>query len=158
MRPTAIVRAAWVLVFAALPLSGCKAKESAATGAAKSARSELAKSWRFEQGGWIFVHLQGSPTDVGFQHGSLLAPEIADAFETVKLTATHSTKKPWEFFREASHSMLWPKMDAEYQAEIRGIVERELKRIGFGSVTIDPKGFRSGSLNEGIVSPAMGRE
>ena len=45
------------------------------------------------------------------------------------------------------------------EPEIRGIVERELKRIGFGSVTIDPKGFRSGSLNEGIVSPpAIGRE
>ena len=45
------------------------------------------------------------------------------------------------------------------EPEIRGIVERELKRIGFGSVTIDPKGFRSGSLNEGIVSPpATGRE
>jgi uncharacterized protein len=45
------------------------------------------------------------------------------------------------------------------EPEIRDIVERELKRIGFGSVTIDPKGFRSGSLNEGIVSPhATGRE
>ncbi|HTR63705.1 MAG TPA: ATP-dependent sacrificial sulfur transferase LarE [Candidatus Binataceae bacterium] len=45
------------------------------------------------------------------------------------------------------------------EPETRGIVERELKRIGFGSVTIDPKGFRSGSLNEGIVSsPATERE
>jgi PP-loop superfamily ATP-utilizing enzyme len=45
------------------------------------------------------------------------------------------------------------------EPETRGIVERELKRIGFGSVTIDPKGFRSGSLNEGIVTPpAIGRE
>ena len=124
MRPVAIARVVGVLAFAAVVNFGCKTKEPAATGAAaKPANPNLAKSWRFEQGGWIFVHLQGSPTDVGFQHGSLLAPEIADAFETVKLTATHSTKKPWEFFREASHSMLWPKMDAEYQAEIRGIVD-----------------------------------
>ena len=31
-------------------------------------------------GGWIYVHLEGSPHDIGFQHGYLLAPEIADAF------------------------------------------------------------------------------
>jgi pyridinium-3,5-biscarboxylic acid mononucleotide sulfurtransferase len=41
-----------------------------------------------------------------------------------------------------------------FEPEIRDIVERELKRIGFRFVTIDLKGFRSGSLNEGIVTPA----
>ena len=35
------------------------------------------------QNGWIYVHLEGSPFDVGFQHGYLLAPEIQDA-EKVK--------------------------------------------------------------------------
>ncbi len=37
------------------------------------------------------------------------------------------------------------------EAEMRERVDRELKRIGFRFVTIDLKGFRSGSLNEGIV-------
>jgi uncharacterized protein len=51
------------------------------------------------------------------------------------------------------------KLPQMMEPEVRDVVERELKRIGFGSVTIDPKGFRSGSLNEGIVSPpATGRE
>jgi pyridinium-3,5-biscarboxylic acid mononucleotide sulfurtransferase len=40
-----------------------------------------------------------------------------------------------------------------FEPEIRDTVERELKRIGFRFVTIDLKGFRSGSLNEGIVTP-----
>lgn len=35
--------------------------------------------------------------------------------------------------------------------EIRETVECELKRIGFRFVTVDLKGFRSGSLNEGIT-------
>ena len=83
----------------------------------------LARAWRFEQNGWIFVHLEGSPSTIGFQHGSLLAAEIADAFEAVKLSATHSTQKTWPFFRDAAREMLWPKMDSEYQEEIRGIVE-----------------------------------
>ena len=38
-------------------------------------------------------------------------------------------------------------------AELRDTVDRELKRIGFRFVTIDLKGFRSGSLNEGIAPP-----
>jgi uncharacterized protein len=41
-----------------------------------------------------------------------------------------------------------------FEPEIRDTVERELKRIGFRFVTIDLRGFRSGSLNEGIVTPA----
>jgi len=36
--------------------------------------------------------------------------------------------------------------------ELRETVDRELKRIGFRFVTVDLKGFRSGSLNEGIVA------
>ncbi|MGH8335346.1 MAG: ATP-dependent sacrificial sulfur transferase LarE, partial [Gammaproteobacteria bacterium] len=39
--------------------------------------------------------------------------------------------------------------------EIRETIDRQLKRIGFRFVTVDLKGFRSGSLNEGIaVAPA----
>jgi pyridinium-3,5-biscarboxylic acid mononucleotide sulfurtransferase len=34
--------------------------------------------------------------------------------------------------------------------EIRERIDRELKQVGFQSVTIDPRGFRSGSLNEGL--------
>jgi pyridinium-3,5-biscarboxylic acid mononucleotide sulfurtransferase len=37
--------------------------------------------------------------------------------------------------------------------EIREPLERELKKLGFRFVTIDLKGFRSGSLNEGIAAP-----
>lgn len=40
------------------------------------------------------------------------------------------------------------------ETEVRERVDRELKRIGFRFVTIDLKGFRSGSLNEGIAASA----
>jgi hypothetical protein len=83
----------------------------------------LAKAYRFERGGWIYVHLEGMPHDVGYQHGFLLAPEIADAFASVSLNMTHSTQRDWEFFRRAAREMLWPKIDPEYQAELDGIVE-----------------------------------
>jgi hypothetical protein len=83
----------------------------------------LAGSYRFQKNGWIYVHLQGSPDDIGFQHGYLLAPEIAGAFQAVRLETVHSTGHAWEFFRQAARQMLWPKIDPEYQAELKGIVE-----------------------------------
>jgi uncharacterized protein len=42
------------------------------------------------------------------------------------------------------------------QPDIRATLERELSKLGFRFVTVDLKGFRSGSLNEGIAArPAL---
>src|SRR5229473_4372464 len=83
----------------------------------------LQKAYRFQQGGWTYVHLEGSPSDVGFQHGYLLAPEIADAFAAIKLFDTHQSHEDWEFFRKTAREMLWPHIDAEYQQELQGIAD-----------------------------------
>ena len=95
---------------------------SAASPASIPLDPRLAGSTRFERGGWIYVHLEGSPEKIGFQHGYLLAPEIGDAFNAIKLLDTHTTQRDWGFFRKTAHEMLWPKIDAEYQAELKGIV------------------------------------
>jgi len=88
-----------------------------------SADPRLKTAWRFDHNQWIYVHLEGPPAQIGFQHGYLLAPEIADAFAAVKLLDTHSTKRDWGFFRQAAREMLWPKVDKEYQEELKGIVQ-----------------------------------
>src|SRR5215472_8993682 len=95
-------------------------KRSASTSAQDAI---LAKAYRFENGVWIYVHLEGSPHDIGYQHGYLLAPEIGEAFAAVSLQMTHTTQRDWEFFRRAAREMLWPKIDPEYQAELRGIAD-----------------------------------
>ena len=100
---------------------------SAATTAAVAQRGSdnpiLAKAYRFERGGWIYVHLEGAPHDIGYQHGFLLANEIADGFAAASLEMTHNSNRNWDFFRRAAREMLWPKIDPEYQAELQGIVE-----------------------------------
>ncbi len=96
--------------------------------AANDAR--LKPAWRFEEGGWIYVHLEGDPGTVGYQHGYLLAPEIEDGFAAVSVGMMHSTKRDWEFFRKAAQEMLWPKIDAEYQQELQGIVDGLRARTG----------------------------
>src|SRR6266567_8647910 len=85
--------------------------------------SRLKSAWRFEEGGWIYVHLEGDPGAMGYQHGYLLGPEIEDGFAAVSAGMTHSTERDWEFFRKAAHEMLWPKIDAEYQQELQGIID-----------------------------------
>jgi hypothetical protein len=83
----------------------------------------LEKAYRFQQGGWTYVHLEGSPSEIGYQHGYMLAPEIQDAFEAIKLFDTHQSQKDWEFFRTTAKLMLWPHIDAEYQQELQGIAD-----------------------------------
>ena len=90
---------------------------------AGSPSPRLQKAYRFQQGGWTYVHLEGSPSDIGYQHGYLLAPEIADALEAIKLFDTRETQRDWEFFRTTARQVLWPHIDAEYQQELQGIAD-----------------------------------
>ena len=91
--------------------------------AASASDPRLEKSYRFQRGGWTYVHLEGSPSDIGFQHGYLLAPEIADALDAIRLFDTRETQRDWEFFRKTAREMLWPHIDAEYQQELQGIAD-----------------------------------
>ncbi len=79
--------------------------------------------YRFERGGWTYVHLEGTPSQIGFQHGSLLSAEIADMVRVSQLVNTHQTKRSWEFFRESGRKMLWPHIDPEYRQELEGIAK-----------------------------------
>ncbi len=79
--------------------------------------------YRFERGGWTYVHLEGTPAEIGYQHGRLLAPEIADLVRVTKLETQHSTHRDWNFYREAGRKMFWPHIEAEYQQELEGIAK-----------------------------------
>jgi len=77
--------------------------------------------YRFERGGWTYVHLEGSPHDIGYQHGRLLSSEIVDELEVDKLETLHDTHRNWEFYREAGRRMFWPHIEGEYREELEGI-------------------------------------
>jgi len=83
----------------------------------------LEGAYKFERGGWTYVHLQGTPEQIGYQHGYLLAAKIEDAYHVYKLEDEHSTQRDWEFYRNAAKTILWPHIDPEYQAELSGIAE-----------------------------------
>jgi hypothetical protein len=76
-----------------------------------------------ERGGWIQVHLEGTPAEIGYQHGYLLANEIADNFKAISVEVAHEEKHDWSYFRKAAEQTFWPKVEQEYREEIDGIVE-----------------------------------
>src|SRR6266481_3370961 len=110
--------------FASL-FAGCLILTFSPTASAKtnSTDSRLGKSYRFERGGWIYVHLEGSPRNIGYQHGYLLAPEIEDSVQSVRLLDTHNTQRDWEFFRKTARDVLWPHIEDEYRQELQGIAD-----------------------------------
>ena len=82
------------------------------------------------QQGWTVVRLSGSPRQIGYQHGYLLAGEIADLKEVFLLELTHDNGKDWNFFREAAKSVWWPHIEQEYRDEMQGIADGVSARGG----------------------------
>jgi Phospholipase B len=73
--------------------------------------------------GWTVVRLAGTPKQIGYQHGYLLAAEIADLQRVYLLELTHDTGKDWNFFRDAAKNVWWPHIEQEYRDEMQGIAD-----------------------------------
>jgi len=118
VRPILAVLFALVLATIVLSVSPTSSPRAA------SAPSELQGAFRLpERNGWTYVHLQGTPHEIGFQNGYLLAPEINDMLKVVMLEAKHEYKKDWSFFRDAAQMMMWPHIEQEYRDELQGIAD-----------------------------------
>lgn len=85
---------------------------------------ELKGAYRLPpKNGWTYVHLQGTPHEIGFQNGYLLAPEIQDLLHVVMLEQKHDSGKDWSFFRDAAQNMFWPHIEQQYREELQGIAD-----------------------------------
>ncbi|WP_183556562.1 C45 family autoproteolytic acyltransferase/hydolase [Mucilaginibacter sp. SP1R1] len=89
----------------------------------KQPHNRMGKASREDKNGWIYLHVAGSPADIGYQHGYLLYKEIDTLLKVMAYYLPYSSKKDWAFYRNASARFLWKKIDKEYQDEIRGITE-----------------------------------
>jgi Phospholipase B len=109
-------------VILAILAETCLCVGARADGPSAADAERLKGSYRFERAGWIYVHLEGSPERIGYQHGTLLAPEIADFLRVIKPFLEKSTHRDWNFYRQSAETMLWKRIEPEYQREIDGIV------------------------------------
>lgn len=126
-----LLSAALLAVVAATASAATSVHASSASASSASKDPRLAGAYRFERGGWTYVHLQGSPEEIGFQHGYLLAPQIEDFTRVLRTEAAHATPNyPWSFYRATAKDILWPHINAEYRAEMKGIAEGVQARGG----------------------------
>lgn len=81
-------------------------------------------AYRYPQAGWNVVHIEGAPYDRGYQHGRLMAKEIA-AYVRM-LSTERSAKAPadgWRGARQLVNATLLRQIDKEFLEEMKGIAE-----------------------------------
>jgi hypothetical protein len=81
------------------------------------------KGYRFEKDGWTYLHIEGAPYERGFQHGYLMAPEIAEVQDTIRYLTYHDTGMEWDYFLHAANEMFPAHIDEEFLTEMKGIAE-----------------------------------
>ena len=80
--------------------------------------------YRYPQDGWVVVHVEGQPYERGYQHGTLLAPEIGDYVKN--LAAQQSKADPanaWKITRTLVSAAFLRKFDREQLDEMKGIAD-----------------------------------
>jgi hypothetical protein len=81
-------------------------------------------AYRYPQAGWIVLHIEGEPYERGYQHGKLLAPEIAAHIHC--FASTQSPKAPsegWKLTRTLTNSLFVRRYHAEFLEEMKGIAD-----------------------------------
>src|SRR5206468_2369283 len=63
-------------------------------------------AYRFPQAGWIVLHIEGQPYERGYQHGRLLAPEIAGYLRCfAAVLAPKSPTEGWQLTRRMANAL-----------------------------------------------------
>src|SRR5262249_27455903 len=82
------------------------------------------KGWRYPQAGWHVVHIEGAPYERGYQHGKLLAAEIADYIESLATNrSAKAAREAWRDTRMLMNALFLRRYDAEYLEEMKGIAD-----------------------------------
>ncbi len=82
------------------------------------------KGFRYEMGGWTFLHIEGSPYARGRQHGELMAEEIVRYM--TKLGIQKNAADPvrgWADQRQTADALFFRKFDVEFLEEMKGIAD-----------------------------------
>ena len=80
--------------------------------------------FRYDDQGWIFVHIEGEPYERGYQYGSLMPDEIVEYIR--KLGVVQYGDDPeagWDTIRFEADALFLRKYDDEYLTEMKGIAD-----------------------------------
>jgi len=123
----------------------CRTTEVPARSEPSGADALLAKGYRQDANGWIFLHIEGSPYERGFQRGYLTADEIEEFLRTLAYVEQFETGHDLHFFVRAASRLFKGKVPAEYVEEMRGIAAG-MRRAG-KDVTYEQVLFMNGFID-----------
>src|SRR5881275_843899 len=81
-------------------------------------------AYRYPQAGWIVLHIEGAPYERGYQHGRLLAPEIAAFLRCfVTMQSPGAPTEGWKNSRALINALFVRRYEKEFLEEMRGIAD-----------------------------------
>ena len=82
------------------------------------------EGYRYDDKGWIYVHVEGKPYERGYQYGYLVADEIAQYAKKLAISANRDNPGDgWYTMRFQTDAILLRKYDEEYLEEMKGIAD-----------------------------------
>jgi len=120
LRPLAV---ALIVCALALCIASCGAPASQSAKPAPGSLQTSGKGYRFTSNGWIYLHLEGSPYERGFQNGKLVAHEIKKVIDAVSFSMKNDMSASWSVLTKGADEVFMSKIDPEYIEEMKGISE-----------------------------------
>jgi hypothetical protein len=80
----------------------------------------------YDQDGWIYISVKGSPKERGYAHGKCVADEMKKILEMLKFVCYEDYGRSWDFFVEAGRTLLKDNIInefPEFYEEMEGIAE-----------------------------------
>jgi hypothetical protein len=78
----------------------------------------------YPQAGWIVLHIEGEPYERGYQHGRLLATEIAAHLRCfAAVQSPEAPAKNWQHTRRLANSLFLRRFEKEFLEEMKGIAD-----------------------------------
>ena len=96
---------------------------SAAVGPNKKSVKTFGPAYRYPNGGWIYLHIEGEPYERGYQHGYLMSKEIVGYMERGSAELGNKSKHDWERSRNIANALFLRGFDEEILQEMKGIAE-----------------------------------
>ena len=81
-------------------------------------------AYRYPQSGWVVLHVEGEPYERGYQHGRLMASEIADYLKALAYGRSPSSPgEGWRGARTLVDALFLRRYDKEYLEEMKGTAD-----------------------------------
>ena len=106
---------------------------------ARAAVETFGPAYRYPNGGWIYLHIEGAPYERGYQHGYLLSKEIGQYLNRCALMMAPKAKESgWDLGRTTANALFLRGFDKEILEEMKGIADGAAARgLKWGDRPID---------------------